>query len=78
MLAAVLLGCVGACQEDFESHYPDVAAARRDGAFDRGWLPEFMPTDAIDIFEEHNVDTNVTWGCFSSLNRPGFPREQVM
>ena len=60
----VLVGCVGA--ENIESHYPDAAAARRDGAFDRGWLPAFVPRDATNIWEWHNVSTNVTWSCFST------------
>jgi len=39
-------------------------AARADGAFNRGWLPEIVPDDSIDIREMHNIDTNKTWGCF--------------
>jgi hypothetical protein len=70
-------GCVEACREDFEAHYPDVAAARRDGALDRGWLPEFLPPDAIDISEEHNIDTNVTWGCFSIPAGPAGLRQEL-
>jgi hypothetical protein len=37
-----LLGCVGPFSEDFESRYSDVNAARADGAFNRGWLPEIV------------------------------------
>jgi hypothetical protein len=77
LLAAGLSGCVEACREDFESHYPDVAAARRAGALDRGWLPEFLPADATDISEEHNIDTNVTWGCFSILGDPAAFRQAL-
>jgi hypothetical protein len=60
----VLVGCVNA--EDMETHYQNIAAARRDGAFDRGWLPAFVPPDATNIWELHNVSSNITWSCFST------------
>jgi len=63
-IAVTFLGCVGPFSEDFESQYPDVNAARADGAFDRGWLPEIIPDDSIDIREMHNISSSVTWGCF--------------
>jgi hypothetical protein len=59
-----------ACQEDFESHYPDVEAARRDGAFDRGWLPALVPDDATNIVEFHDIDTGVTLACFTTSSLP--------
>lgn len=66
-----LCACVGPFSEDFESHYPDVPTARQAGAFERGWLPEFVPPEATDISEKHNIDTNVTWACFSTPAGPG-------
>ena len=57
-------GCVGPFSEDLESHYANVAAARDDGAFLRGWLPEIVPDEATDIREVHNIDSNRTWACF--------------
>ena len=66
VLTVALLGCVGPFSEDFESQYPDVDAARADDAFGRGWLPEITPDDSIAIREMHNIDTNLTWGCFVS------------
>jgi hypothetical protein len=63
-ISIAVLGCVGPFSEDFELQYSDVNAARADGAFDRGWLPEIVPDDSIDIREMHNIDTNITWGCF--------------
>ena len=29
-----------------------------DGAIDRGWIPDFVPTSAFNIFEKHDLDTN--------------------
>ena len=66
VLGVVVCRCVGPFSEDFESQYADVGAARREGAFDRGWLPEIVPDEATDIWEMHNIDTNLTWACFST------------
>ena len=65
-----LAACVGPFSENIESHYPDVATARRQGAFTRGWLPEIVPDGASDIWEVHNIDTNLTWACFSVPDGP--------
>jgi hypothetical protein len=67
-IMASTCGCVGPFREDFESHYANVAAARQDGAFLRGWLPDIVPDEATDIWEMHNVASNRTWACF------GIPR----
>lgn len=64
VIGIAFLGCIGPFSEDFESQYSDMNAARTDGAFDRGWLPEIIPNDSISIREMHNIDTNLTWGCF--------------
>ena len=68
-MATLALGataCIGPFSEDIESHYVDAAAARRAGAYERGWLPEFVPPSATDISELHNLDSNRTWACFSN------------
>ena len=70
LLGVTSLSCVGPFSEDLESHYPNIEAARAAGAFTRGWLPEILPDDAQDIWEIHNLDTNLTWGCFTT---PGGP-----
>jgi hypothetical protein len=55
-----------ACSDEQESHYADVATARQAGLLDRGWIPDILPPDAVDIREVHDLDTNVTWGCFNT------------
>ena len=71
LLLVLVLGVPSpACRDDFESHYPDVAAARRDGAFDRGWLPSLVPEDASDISEFHDIDTRLTVACFTTSSLP--------
>ena len=63
-ITLALFGYVGPFSEGFESRYSDVNAARADRAFDRGWLPEIIPDDSLDIRVMFYIDTNLTWGCF--------------
>jgi hypothetical protein len=53
-LGTILAGC----DDRIRVTYPDWAAAERDGAFRRGWLPSWMPNFAHDIEEIHDLDTN--------------------
>lgn len=46
-----------ACMESREMLYEDREAAVHDGAIVRGWLPEWLPASATDIYSWHNVDT---------------------
>lgn len=67
LLLVILIGtssCIGPFSEEYQYHYPNVSAARADGAFSRGWIPEIVPADATDIYIFYNIDTNWTWGCF--------------
>jgi hypothetical protein len=56
---------VAGCSETFESRYSDWQKAQKDGAFERGWLPDWLPPSAADIREIHDLDTNA--GAFSFL-----------
>jgi hypothetical protein len=76
-LAISAAGCVGPLSEDVESHYANVAGARRAGAFDRGWLPDFIPDDASDISELHDVATSLTWACFANPHGPAELRSRL-
>lgn len=44
--------------------YPTAAAARSDGAVERGWLPQELPNSAFDIAESHDLDTDTGGGSF--------------
>ena len=46
------------------SRYANLAAARLDGVIERGWVPELLPADSNDIWETHNLDTNIGGGGF--------------
>jgi hypothetical protein len=66
--SAALLATTGmllSCGERPELSYPDAAAARRAGAVERGWIPEWLPNSAHTIHEAHSVDTNQTMLAFS-------------
>jgi hypothetical protein len=74
VLVSTLL--LGACDE-YEKAYTNVSAAESDGAFERGWLPPILPSDAQNIVERHNLDTNRTWGCFYTPGGPAAVKEKL-
>jgi hypothetical protein len=48
-----------------ESRYSSLADARTDHLFERGWLPEILPTSAQAIRTANNLDLNLSEGEFS-------------
>jgi hypothetical protein len=49
-----------------EASYASYSEAEGAGALGPGsWIPEFLPVSAIDIREQHNIDTNERWLRFS-------------
>lgn len=54
----VLLLTLSACSEELQVHYPTYADAVKDDAFERGWLPRYLPVSAKDISEAHDLDSN--------------------
>jgi hypothetical protein len=63
-LAYVLLGCHDDRRESF---YPSLGDAKRDGAIDRGWLPDFLPESSRGIHELHDISPSTTWCAFEFL-----------
>lgn len=63
------LGIMCACTEKFESHYPSAGAAAKAGEFDRGWLPDVLKPDAMDIKEWHDIASNEVRGRFDLNDR---------
>ena len=55
----LLLITSSAC-EDLRRYtvYDDTKSAEADGVYKRGWLPQWVPADAINIHEHHDLDTN--------------------
>ena len=66
---SVGLGCVLiACHDDRrESFYPSLADAKKDGAIDRGWIPDFLPASSRAIHEVHDISPSTTWCAFEFL-----------
>ena len=49
----------------YESFYPSLAEAAKDGAIDRGWIPdEFLPISSRSIHEIHDLSPSTEWCAF--------------
>jgi hypothetical protein len=59
-IASVLL--VTGCKEQLELRDPTVNAAPKAGAFKRGWLPGVLQSDAADMREWRDLDSNEVLG----------------
>lgn len=49
---------VGCSYDRMDAYYEHASAARADGAMTRGFVPGWLPGEAIDIYERHDLDTN--------------------
>jgi len=60
------LACVlTACHSDRrQSFYASLADAKKDGAIDRGWIPDFLPASSHAIHEVHDISPSTTWCAF--------------
>jgi hypothetical protein len=54
-----------ACSDRATKYYPKYEDAAKDGAVKRGWIPEIVPKTAIEIHEQHDLDTNDVWIRFT-------------
>jgi hypothetical protein len=48
-----------------ENRYSSLADARADRLFERGWLPDILPTSTHDIRTSNDLDLNLSDGEFS-------------
>ncbi|ASU81784.1 hypothetical protein CDO52_02350 [Nocardiopsis gilva YIM 90087] len=64
--AALLASCSAETQE---AHYDDLEEARAEGAVDQGWIPEWVPEEARNIQEMHDLDTNAQLLAFTVGSR---------
>lgn len=51
----MLMACAG---ETYEVNYDTLHIAQASGAIQRGWLPAWLPREAKNIYEVHNLDSN--------------------
>lgn len=58
---------LAACVDDLRiySEYENMDEVSTDGAFGRGWIPNWLPDNAIDIHGHHDLDTNLRAISFS-------------
>ncbi len=65
--ATILCSFVSACfWETTDASYDTAAEAIDSGVMGKGWIPEWLPQDAIDLREVHSVDSNVSELSFST------------
>lgn len=60
LTGALALALICSCSEQLTKQYNAYHDALREGAIARGWIPHWIPRDATDIFEQHDIDTNET------------------
>jgi hypothetical protein len=65
----VLSGCRYAGERPYVT-YASVHEAEEDRAFRRGWLPNWLPEDAYNIHEYHDLDTNIRAFSFQLRKTP--------
>ena len=63
LLSLASVACIGPLSENVEHEYPNAKVAK---ATDHGWIPAILSEDAASIREVHNIDSNRTWGCFTT------------
>lgn len=56
--ASLITGCLGLLDTVATNKYQNYQQVVSEGAFDQGWIPEFLPTSAFNILEKYDLDTN--------------------
>jgi len=66
-IATVVPIALSACFDDLRmySTYENMDAVRADNAIGRGWIPDWIPDNAIGIHEHHDLDTSIRAISFS-------------
>ncbi|MBE9487961.1 MAG: hypothetical protein IMY73_02150 [Bacteroidetes bacterium] len=57
------------CSETQTNNYATFDKYANSKNFEKGWIPSFVPKDAHNISETHNIDNNIIFGKFSFTNR---------
>lgn len=64
LLLVVALGLPGCSPDTVTTRYSTLADARADHLFERGWLPDVLPTSTVRIRTSNNLDLNTSVGEF--------------
>ena len=58
LVAASILIVAGCSSKEQETHYVTLTAAQIAGAAYQGWIPEWLPMNAHNLKEKHDLDSN--------------------
>jgi hypothetical protein len=61
----VILALCGCDPDTVSTRYATLDAAKADQLFQRGWLPDLLPTSSTKIRTNNNLDHNISEGAFS-------------
>ena len=63
----IILLCIlfSGCSDTVTTRFTDIEHAKRERAFERGWLPPVLPPSTTNIIEKNNFDLNTGEGSFS-------------
>ena len=64
---------LGGCGDQYSDTFEDWEAVRRSGSIERGWIPAWLPKQAITIWERHDLDTNAVIVLFDVAENSKFP-----
>jgi hypothetical protein len=66
---AVVSHVAASLNDRFESFYPSLAEARKDGAITRGWIPDdLLPRTSRSIHEVHDLSPSTEWCAFEFMS----------
>ena len=76
LIATACLLASGCFWETNDASYSTAREVIDNGFLEKGWIPRWLPPDATDLRETHNIDSNVSELSFSipgksSLELPG-------
>jgi hypothetical protein len=60
----LLVILLAGCSDPVTERYATIEDARKAGLFERGWLPNVLPSSARDIEARNDLDLNVSAGGF--------------
>jgi hypothetical protein len=65
LIPAFALFALGSCSDVVTHTYSTLDDARKDRLFERGWLPDILPSSARDFTVSNNLDVNTSDGEFA-------------
>ncbi|MCG6464903.1 hypothetical protein K6U37_13970 [Vibrio parahaemolyticus] len=63
-LVSTLAMMIVGCSDNVTTEYSTYAEAKDDNLFERGWLPDILPTSTINIEVTNDLDQNTSVGEF--------------